>query len=201
MQQTDEWFASRAGKVTASRVADVLAKGRGATRAAYMAEIICERLTGEKAEGFTSAAMQWGIDHEADAVAAYEFMTNATTELVGFVSHPTIANFGASPDRLVGGDGLLEIKCPNTATHLEYMLTETIPRKYVIQMQTQMACTGRKWCDFISFDPRLDVEYQLWIKRVHRDDDFIAEIEEAVTAFLLEVDEKLESLRAKYGEK
>lgn len=202
-QGTPEWFAVRAGKVTASRMADVMARtktGYGAARANYMADLICERLTGAKTEGFTNAAMQWGTDVEPQARAAYSFLTDATVTETGFHLHQTIADLGASPDGMVGDDGLLEIKCPNTSTHLDTLLGESVPQKYLLQMQTQMACTGRQWCDFVSFDPRLPHELQVWIKRVPRDGSLIGEIEAEATRFLAEMTEKLAALRTRYME-
>ena len=151
-QRTDEWFAARLGKVTASRVADVMAKtktGYSASRDNYMAQLVVERITGERAESFTNAAMQWGTDQEPFARAAYEAAKDVMVEEEGFVPHPTIQMAGASPDGLVNDDGLVEIKCPNTATQIETLLTGAIPSKYVAQMQFQMACTGRAWCDFV----------------------------------------------------
>lgn len=201
IQRSPEWYAARLGKVTASRIADVMAKtktGYGAMRANYMAELVCERLTGVKAEGYTNAAMQWGTDNEAGAKAAYSFMTDLAIEDVGFVEHPTIASAGASPDGLVGADGLVEVKCPNSATHIDTMLTETVEGKYNLQMQFQMACARRDWCDFISFDPRLPPEMQLWIKRVERDQKKIDEIHDEVAGFLKELDFKVAALRAKF---
>jgi len=201
-QRTDEWFAARCGKVTASRIADVMARtrnGYGASRANYMAQLITERLTGKPVNGYTNAAMQWGTDTEPLAREMYMLETFATVEEVGFVPHPEIENAGASPDGLVGDDGLVEIKCPNTATHIDALLNETIADKYLKQMQWQMACTGRKWCDFVSFDPRLPEEMQLWIKRVERDDELIAEMEKEVQKFLAELDAKVEALREKFG--
>ena len=176
-QRSPEWFAARLGKVTASRMSDMMARtksGYGAGRANYMAELICERLTGQGAERFTNAAMQWGTETEPQARAAYAFLTDAEVEETGFAIHPDIPYLGASPDGLVGADGLVEIKCPNTATHIETLLSDAVPQKYLLQMQTQMACTGRAWCDFMSFDPRLPAELQAWIKRVDRDDAVIA---------------------------
>ncbi len=200
-QRSDEWFAARMGKVTASRMADVMARtksGYGAGRANYMAELICERLTGASAERFTNAAMQWGTDVEPQARAAYEFLTDATVSETGFHLHPAICDLGASPDGLVGNDGLLEIKCPNTGTHLDTLIGETIPQKYVLQMHTQMLCTGRVWCDFVSFDPRLPAELQIWIKRVPLDADLAAEIETETLKFLGELSDKIDALRGKY---
>lgn len=202
-QGTDEWLRARAGKVTASRVADVVAKTRsgwGASRKNYAAELIAERLTGNPSESYTNAAMQWGLDTEPQARAAYEFYRDATVEPVGLVDHPSIPMTAASPDGLVGNDGLIEIKCPNTATHLDTLLTEKIPEKYVTQMQWQMACTGRAWCDFVSFDPRMPENMNLFVARVERDDKRIAELEEAVSEFLAEIDQAVSDLTTKYKE-
>lgn len=201
-QRSDEWFAMRAGKVTASRVADVIAKtktGPAASRKNYMAELIAERLSGEASGGFTNAAMQWGTDTEPMARDAYQAITMETVTEEGFVIHPTIEQSGASPDGLVGEDGLIEIKCPNTATHLDTLESGKVPAKYITQMQWQMACTGRQWCDFMSFDPRLPEAMQAFIKRVPRDDEMIAELEAAVTEFLAELDKRVADLEAKYG--
>lgn len=200
-QGSPEWLAARCGKVTASRVADVIAKtksGYAATRANYMAELVAERLTGLPAERFTNAAMNWGTEKEPDARAAYCFMKDVDADEVGFIPHPTIAMTGASPDGHVGADGMIEIKCPNTATHIETVLGEAIQAKYVTQMQWQMACTGRQWCDFVSFDPRLPSPMNLWIRRVERDDALIADLEREVAAFLGELDAKVARLQALY---
>lgn len=200
-QQSEEWFAARLGKVTASRVA-VIARtksGPSASRANYMAELVAERLTGARGETFTNAAMQWGTDNEAEARMAYEFRTDATVEQVGFILHPTIDMAGASPDGLVLTDGLVEIKCPNTATHIETLLTGTVPAKYETQMLWQMACTGRAWCDFASFDPRLPEEMRLFVKRFARDDKRIAEMEEQVREFLFELDTTVRRLSERYS--
>ena len=196
-QGTDEWFAMRLGKVTASRAADVLAKtktGYSATRDNYMAQLVCERLTGEKGENFTNAAMQHGTETEPLARAAYEAFKDVLVDEVGFVPHPSIIMAGASPDGLVGDDGLLEIKCPNTATHIETLLSQTVPGKYNTQMQFQMACTNREWCDFVSFDNRLPQELQLFVKRVPRDNMYIRLMEEEIIKFLNELDIKIAQL-------
>jgi len=200
-QRSPEWFAARLGKVTASRVADLMATtktGYSASRANYMAELICERLTGEQAERYGNAAMQWGTETEPQARAAYSFLHDVDVTECGFVLHPTIADFGASPDGLVGECGLVEIKCPNTATHIDTLLSEAVPSKYVTQMQVQMACTGRAWCDFVSFDPRLPADLQLWVKRVQRDETAIQIIEAETVKFLGELAAKVESLRSRY---
>lgn len=198
LQRTPQWRNDRLGCVTASRTADVMAKtksGYSASRANYMAQLICERLTGEPSEGFTSAAMQWGTETEPTARAAYEFVKNLDVQEVGFVRHPSIENFGASPDGLVGDDGLIEIKCPNTATHIDTLLSDKVPQKYITQMHVQMICTGRKWCDFVSFDPRLPVDLQLYVSRVDLDQSFSDEIEAEVQKFLAELNEKIEALK------
>lgn len=200
-QGSAEWHAIRCGKVTASRVADIVAKtksGWSASRANYAAELIAERLTGVASEGFTNAAMQWGIDQEPFAKASYSFFANADVVQVGFVPHPSIADSGASPDGLVGDDGLVEIKCPNTATHIETLRNGSIAAKYITQMMWQMACTGRKWCDFVSFDPRMPESMHLFVKRVDRDDAMIADLEREVVSFLKEVRETVADLRRLY---
>jgi putative phage-type endonuclease len=200
-QRTTEWFAQRCGHLTASRIADMMArtqKGWGASRANYAAQLIAERLTGVAESGFTSAAMQHGIDTEAAARAAYGFMQDVEVVEAPFVLHPRLAWSGASPDGFVGDDGLVEIKCPNTATHITTLRGGEIPDKYIKQMQWQMACTGRNWCDFVSFDPRMPVEMQLHIQRVNRDNDLIAEIESAAIGFLDEIAATVAELEAIY---
>jgi hypothetical protein len=168
IQGSPEWHALRCGKVTASRVADIIRRtksGFSTSRANYMAELIAERLTGE--------------------VVA-----------IGFAPHPSIADSGASPDGLVGSGGLVEFKCPNTATHIDTLLTGKIDADYITQMQWQMACTGRQWCDWVSFDPRMPESMKLYVRRVDRDNDLIATLEKDVTAFLDEMAKKLAQLIA-----
>lgn len=200
-QGSPEWHAMRCGKVTASRIADMLAKtktGWGASRANYKAQLVAERLTGVVAEGFTNAAMEWGKEKEAEARAAYGFYTNETVELIDFVTHPVMLMSGASPDALVGMDGLVEIKCPNTATHIETLLGGSVPGKYQFQMQWQMACTGRWWCDFVSYDPRMPEDMRLFVKRLERDDEAIAMIEKETRIFLAEIDATVAQLTSMY---
>lgn len=197
-QRTEEWFKARLGKVTASRVADVLAKtktGVSASRANYLTELVVERLTGQQAELYMNDAMQWGTDTEPQARMAYEAHKSVLVDEVGFIDHSSIAMFGCSPDGLVGDDGLIEIKCPNSKTAIETILSGKAPSKYIPQMQTQMAVTGRAWCDFVSFDPRLPEDLQLFIVRVNRDDEYIANLEKEVSAFLQEVDETVTKLK------
>lgn len=196
-QGTPEWFAARLGNVTASRVADVIAKtksGYSASRENYMAQLICERMTGTVAESYTNAAMQWGTETEPLARAAYESLANVLVDEVGYVQHPTIERAGASPDGLVGLFGLLEIKCPNTATHIDTLITEQVPTKYITQMQWQMLSTGRAWCDFVSFDPRLPSGLQMFVKRVEFDAEYAATLEIEVVKFLAELDTKISKL-------
>lgn len=203
-QGTDAWKLERLGKVTASRVADLIAKtktGWGASRANYAAQLIAERLTGVPQESFTNAAMQWGTATEPEAVAAYEFYREASVGRVGFVPHPRIDMAGCSPDGLVGNDGLIECKCPLTKTHIETLLSGKVPSDYIPQMQFQMAVTGRAWCDFVSFDPRMPEEMRLFIARVERDDKYIAEIEQLIGDFLAEVADKTKKLTEKFSQK
>ena len=204
-QGPPEWFAQRLGKVTASRVADVIAKtktGYSSSRENYMAQLVCERMTGTVAESYSNAAMQWGTETEPLARAAYEAHADVLVDEVPMIAHPTIEAAGASPDGLVGNDGLVEIKCPNTATHIDTLLSQTVPGKYNTQMQWQMACTGRQWCDFVSFDPRMGDGLQLFVKRVPRDNAYIQMLEEEVRKFLVELDNKitkLNDLKEKHG--
>lgn len=200
IQRTDEWFKARLGCVTASRVADVMAKTRNgdysASRKNYMAELVCERLTGQPTIGFESTAMKWGTDTEPMARASYEIETGMLVTEVGFILHPTIEMFGSSPDGLIDPAGGVEIKCPNTATHIETLLGANVKMEYVYQMQTGMDCTEKEWWDFVSFDPRLNGRLQLFIKRFYRDDKMISNIEKEVSLFLEELDETVAKLEA-----
>jgi len=196
-QRSIEWFAARLGKVTASKVADVIAKtktGYSTSRDNYMAQLVCERMTGTMGESFSNTAMQWGTDQEPLARAAYEAIADVLVDEIGFVVHPTIDAAGASPDGLVGDVGLIEIKCPNTATHIDTVLSDKVPSKYITQMQWQMACTGRKWCDFVSFDPRMPEGLQLFIQRVDFDAEYVKMLEAEITEFLAELETKIEKL-------
>mgnify|MGYP001233659180 CR=1 FL=1 len=205
-QGSPEWLAARCGKITASRIADMMARtknGYGASRANYLAQLVAERLTGKPAENYTNAAMQWGTDTEPQARAAYEFHSGQSVVEVSFIEHPSIPMAGASPDGLIGDDGLIEIKCPLTATHIEYLLSGNVPGKYEKQMQFQMACTGRKWCDFFSFDPRLPERLRMFTARLKRDDAMIQQIEQEVIAFQAELAEtlyKLDHRASPYGD-
>jgi putative phage-type endonuclease len=196
-QGTPEWFAQRLGKVTASRVADIIAKtktGVAASRGNYLAQLVAERLTNQAADSFKSGAMQHGTETEPMARMAYETETGQMVTEVAMIQHPKIEMAGASPDGLVGEDGLVEIKCPNTSTHIATLMADKAPSGYMAQMQWQMACTGRAWVDFVSFDPRMPEDMQLFIKRVPRDEKLIAEYEAEVIKFLAEVQETVDKL-------
>jgi putative phage-type endonuclease len=202
-QRTEAWHNARCGKVTASNLHKVLAKtktGYGADRGHYMTQLVLERITGNRADGYTSAAIQWGIEQEQFARAAYEAYRGVLVEEVGFIPHPTIAMAGASPDGLVEG-GMVEIKCPESKTFLEVILSNNpVESKYFAQMQWQMRCADRPWCDYVVFDPRFPPKAQLFIVRVNRDDRWIEEAETEVKKFLAEVDEKVKALKQKIGE-
>lgn len=195
-QRSDEWFAARLGHVTASMVHAVMAKDGLAVKTNYLYQLVLERMTGRREETFSSAAMQWGTETEPEARMAYELIADCDVEEVGMIHHPTIEWFGASPDGLVGDNGLIEIKCPNSATHLRTVMTGHIDRKYILQMQTQMACTGREWCDFVSYDPRCPSNLQIWRKRIPANKRMITDIEEKTSAFLDEVEDTVMKLTA-----
>lgn len=198
-QGTAQWKQLRLGKVTASRVSDVMAKGRSgesASRKNYKTDLVVQRLTGDPGESYTNAAMEWGTATEPLARMAYEAKMGVFVNQVAFIDHPSIANFGCSPDGVIG-DGLIEIKCPNSTTHIEYLLDDKPPARYIPQMQCQMAVTGAKWCDFISFDPRLPDDLQLFVVRLDRDDEYIKEMEEEVKKFLDEVETMYKQLKEK----
>ncbi|ECQ9883352.1 YqaJ viral recombinase family protein [Salmonella enterica] len=198
LQRSPEWFAARCGKVTASRLYDVMARtksGYAASRQNYMAELICQRLTGKPEEGFTNAAMMRGTELELVAREMYalnEF--DAVISEVGLIDHPTIAGFAASPDGLVNDDGLIEIKCPNTWTHLQTLKTGVPKRQYLLQMHAQMMCTGRKWCDFVSFDDRLPPELAYFKTRINFDEVLAEEIEQEVVKFLTELETEIQNI-------
>lgn len=197
-QRSDEWYAARCGSLGASAIADALSKTKegkpGSTSLNLRAKLVVERLTGIQEDGFKSGAMQHGIDNEDAARMAYEAHTGEFVTQVGLYKHPNLNGTHASPDGLVGEDGLVEIKCPNSATHIETLKTGKIPTKYQYQMQWQMRCTDRQWCDYVSFDPRLPDHLKLWVKRVYRDNVKLAELEASVEEFLDGVQQDLDAL-------
>jgi putative phage-type endonuclease len=198
-QRTADWFRARAGKATASRFKDVIAKrkdGKGylSVRDDYAADLVVERLTGEPAQRLDTAAMSWGCEQEDEARRAYQSLRGVIVEDVGFVQHDTL-QAGCSPDGLVDWDGLIEIKCPfNSRNHIE-TLTSGMPAEHMAQVQGQLWITGRDWCDFISFDPRMPPELQLYVQRINRDPGFIADLQAEVTSFLEQVGNQVEALK------
>lgn len=200
-QGSEEWKRARLGKVGASMVADATARtktGWGASRANLAARLVAERLTGAFQDSFANDAMRWGTEKEPDARSFYEFVHGAKVDQIGLVLHPTIDMAVASPDGLVGDAGLVEIKCPNTATHIETLLGGNADPRYLKQMQWQMACTGRQWVDWVSYDPRMPAEMQMFVSRVSRDPMMIAELEAQVAAFLDEVARTCAELEARF---
>lgn len=205
---TPEQTAARVGKLTASRIADATAKtqkGYGASRANYMGELLVERLTGAPTERFVTKEMLWGIEKEPDAKLAYEFFYDCEIVPCAFIDHPEIAMSGATPDGAIGTGGLIEIKCPNTATHIDFLLTDEVDLRYRKQMCWQLICAGRQWCDFASFDPRMPEALQLRVRRftLHdlRKDNQIGDLEAEARAFLAELDAKERALRAQIARK
>jgi len=199
VQGTDAWKQLRLGKATASRIKDIIAKtqkGYSTSRDKYMTQLLLERLTGTVAESYSDAAMAHGVEQEPFARAAYEAAKSVMVDQVAFVNHPTIEMAGASPDGLVNDDGLVELKCPMSHTHLESLLGG-LDDQYKVQVQWQMACTGAKWTDLCSFDPRFPAELQLVIKRFERDDAYIATLEKEVIKFLTELDDKLNKVKSR----
>lgn len=192
-QGSDEWREARLGKVTASRIADIVTKTKAgkwsAKRNDYLVELVCERLTGSEADNFVTREMQWGRDQEDAAADLYGFTRDVEPQTIGLVYHPTITMALASPDRLIGDDGLIEIKCPKSTTHVSNMMSETVPLEYQLQIFWQLVCTGREWCDFVCFDPRMPGNAQLFVRRVTASDTERAGIEKDIEAFLQEVDD------------
>lgn len=200
-QRTNEWYKSRLGKVTASAVYNILdTNSKGVHKKKYndyKMQLITARLTQQPIITPATAAMQWGIDHEADAISTYSFIYDTDVQACGFIDHPTINNAGASPDGLIDDDGLIEVKCPNSLTHTKFLLDDEINPEYIAQMQFQMACTNRQWCDFVSFDPRFTGEamhLSYKVKRINRDDEYIANMEQQVIKFLAEIDEEIKKI-------
>jgi putative phage-type endonuclease len=198
-QGSQAWLESRMGKVTASALSNVMMAKTAAGYQNYMAQLICERLTGEPVETFKSAAMEHGTETEPQARAFYELETGNEVVECGFIPHPTLANSGASPDGLIGDDGGLEIKAPQPAKHIKNLMGGTIDKAYMLQMQWGMACTGREWWDFVSFNPSFPAHLQLHVQKVKRDQEMIEDITAAVTSFLSEMESKLRVLEARAG--
>jgi putative phage-type endonuclease len=203
-QRTEEWFQQRLGKVTASRISDVIAKtktGVSTSRQNYLIQLVSERLTDKKGDSYVNQAMLDGIERESAARALYMLNRDVSVTEVGFFDHPIIKNSGASPDGAVNAEeegkyaGLIEIKCPIETTHTNTLMSKSVPSKYVPQMQWQLACTGARWVDFVSFNPNFPAELQIFVARVDRDDSYIAELEAEVIKFLDEVDQTILKLK------
>jgi len=203
-QGTEEWFQQRLGKVTASRLSDVIAKtktGVSTSRQNYLIQLVSERLTGKKTDSFTNKAMEDGVEREPIARKLYESKTNSIVTEVGFFDHPVIKSSGASPDGAVNAEeegkyaGLVEIKCPIETTHTNTLMNKLVPSKYIPQMQWQLACTGAKWVDFVSYNPNFPDTMQIFVARVERDNAYIAELESEVLKFLDEVDATILKLK------
>lgn len=195
------WLSARAGKLTASRMADALdfrKDGKpGAARVKLMKEILAERLTGSSVRHYVTDAMQWGLEQEAEARAAYEAATGELVADAGFYDHPSIDLFGATPDGLIGRDGLIETKAPTTTTFVDWMMAGVVPEEHKPQMLAQLACTRRTWCEFVAFDPRIrDPKRRLFIRRFAPPPEEIAGIERAAEAFLAEVDAAWDQLHS-----
>lgn len=197
-QGSESWLALRLGRVTGSRVADVLAttkSGESASRRNYRMELVCDRLTGKRAEQFVNHHMERGTLLEPVARSLYETKTGNFVSQIGFAHHPSIEMAGASPDGLTDCGNLIEIKCPTAANHVDTLLSGKPPSKYIPQMQWQMACTGSNWCDFISYCPDVGEELALFVTRVPRDDAYIADMEKEVIIFLNEVETLTQQLK------
>lgn len=194
-QRSPEWYEQRLGKVTASDVTNVRNKALAGYKN-YLTKLLLERLTGEQEESYTNASMQWGVDYEETAALEYALARDVELADCEFVDHPTIRMSGASPDKeIVGANAGIETKCPNSATHIEYMMTRKIPTKYKDQMMWQMACKGWQYIDFVSYDPRMPVGSQLVIIRLERDDDYIKKLEQQVEEFQDALDERLKFVK------
>ncbi len=201
-QQSEQWFKDRLGKVTASRLNDVVSRlkngDESSARANYKSQLICERLTGQIKDQFSTQDMRWGAECEAFARSSYEVEKGTIIEQIGFVPHPSIEMCGASPDGIVC-DGTIEIKCLTTKNHIDVLLTQKVPDEFINQIQWQMACTNKNWCDFVAFDPRLPEPLQMFIQRIERDNDKIKQLEEETIIFLCEIDEKINKLKNMYS--
>ena len=192
-QGSAEWLKARLGNLTASRFADAtdtLKSGKPSKACTdYMMELVAERVTGQSAAHFVNAAMQWGTENEPGARLAYEHATGTQTQPASFVLHPAIPRCGASPDGYVGYAGLVEFKCPNTTTFLKWAIAGVVPDEHKPQMLLQLACTGRQWCDFVGFDPRIKTTGNLFVRRFEPSAAEIQQAESQAAAFLTEVDQ------------
>ena len=194
------WVAARVGCLTGSRFGDAIAKQKNckwaASRGNLLFDLLAERLTGVAKDHFVTPAMQWGLDYEAAAVEALEVRTGIIFDKAGFILHPTIEHFGSTADRLIGDDGVLEVKCPTTKTHLQYLMNKTVPAEYVPQMLAEISCSGRKWAKFASFDPRMPPNKQLFEIDFRPTDEHINEAEQLARDFLSELNSMFDQITA-----
>lgn len=189
-QQSEEWFLAKLGIPSASNFSKILAKGQGKTRKAYMMKLLAEIETGIPQESYQNSSMERGVETEAQAREYYKGYKKVEVEQVGFIKRNGL---GCSPDGLIGDDGLLEIKCPDSSTHLEYVLADKMVSVYIPQVQGQLLVTGREWCDFVSFDPRVQ-KRPFWCIRVERDNKKLKEIKDACSDFIKELNELIEKI-------
>jgi putative phage-type endonuclease len=201
-QRSEAWFKARLGKVTASKIHDIMIKtktGESTYKTKYRLQLVTERLTGKVVPVFMNNAMAHGVEYEDEAKLEYanrnKLLVGTDLTDVGMIDHPSIDWSGASPDGMVGNEGLIEIKCPQPITHTTTIETGEINKRYIHQMQWQMSCTGRQWCDFVSYHPDFPDDLKLFVKRVPRDNELIARLEEAVSTFVQEVDFKIKTIK------
>lgn len=201
-QSDPSWVVARVGKLTASRMAEAMAMVKdgpklkdgtqkmkpGADRANLLRDLLAERLVGSAKDHYVTPAMQWGLDYEAEAVMAYEAHTGNLAAPGGFVEHPTIEFFGATPDRFLGQDGLMEVKCPTTATFVKWATEGVVPEEYRPQMAAQILCTRRRWVEFVAYDPRLPPQFRLFVRRFEPTPQYLAQVEQAAVDFLRDLD-------------
>jgi len=203
MQQgSEEWLQATAGSCGSSdapRIVRKTDKGYSADRGTLLGEKVLEKLTGRRTDRPKTQAMQNGIDREPVARIGYSIKYNIEVEQVPFVPHPLIVGAHCSPDGYVGELGLVEIKCPEAKKHIEVLITEAIPKDHMEQMMWQMACTGRQWCDYVSFHPGFPKEMSMWVKRVPRVETHIKDLESEVKTFIKEINAKVSKLTARYA--
>ncbi len=202
-QGSELWRQERCGHLTASRFADAIAALKSGapseTRIRYLQEIVAERISGRPIDRYVSAAMAYGTENEFHALSAYAKRNGVEVEHIGFIQHMDLAYVGCSPDGLIGHDGLVEVKCPfEPANHIATWMNG-MPEKHKAQVQGQMWVTQRKWCDFVSFDPRNEPPYDLFIQRQYRDEPYIAILEAGIIVALEEVEQILERIQQKAG--
>lgn len=205
-QGTPEWLQMRCGMGTGSGIGKAIKRiGKSeknpngtkysADREKYLMEVVCERLTGRATEHYVTDAMLWGIEHEPIAREEYGMARGCDVDPGKFAIHDRMKWFGSSSDGLVGEDGCIEIKCPTSLTHLQWVIDGVVPDEHIDQMKAAMSCYNRQWCDFISYDPRMPKDLRLFVRRLERDEPMIVEMEQEVEKFLAEVDVLLDTIK------